>query len=102
MASYIATLLNITENANPEYACVPVDAKNHKDATKAAQDILDGDLHGLGWTSFRDEALWGKVQRVVVDVVFEDEHVKRSGKGNQRGTEGQDARFERYRKAAMV
>jgi hypothetical protein len=39
---------------------------------------------------------------VLVDVVSEDEHVKRSGQGNTRGSEGQDARFERFRKAAKV
>ena len=102
MANYIATILNVEAESNPEYACVPLEAKDHKAATKAAKDILEGDLHGLGWTSFSDPELWGKEQRVVVDVVSEDEHVKRSGKGNQRGSEGQDARFERFRKAAKV
>jgi hypothetical protein len=102
MANYIATILNVEAESNPEYACVPLEAKDDKAATKAAKELLTADPHGLGWTSFADPELWGKVQRVVVDVVSEEEHVKRSGKGNTRGSEGQDARFERFRKAAKV
>lgn len=99
---HIATLLRVEAEANPEYACVPIDAKSAKEAEKQAKAILDGDLHGLGWTSYKDDELWGKEQRVLVDVVEESEHVSRSGRGNQRGSEGQDARFARFRKAARV
>lgn len=102
MSTFIATLLNVEENSNPEYACISIEAENEQDAKAQAKDILAGELHhmGYGWASYRDTELWGKVQRVLIDVVPETDHVKRSGKGNQRGEEGQDARFERFRKAA--
>lgn len=96
------TVEDVTFGSNPEYACVPIEAKSMGDAKKQAQEILDGDLHGLGWTSFSDPDLWGKDMRVLVDVVAEDEHVKRSGRGNNPGNEGQVARFARYKKAAKV
>ena len=99
---FIATLLKAEPECNPEYACVPIEAEDDKEAKKQAQAILKGELRGLGWTSYGDTELWGKDLRVLVDVVPESEHVKRSGKGNQRGEEGQDARFARYRKAAKV
>lgn len=99
MATYVATLLNGRTEANPEYARVPIEAKDDKDAKKQAQAILDGDLHGLGWTSFADPELWGKELRVLVDVVTEDEARKRDGQGNTRGSEDQATRFARLRKA---
>ena len=104
MSIFIATLLNVEANCNPEYACISIEAEDEKDAEKQAEKILKGELHhmGYGWTSYRDEKLWGKEQRVLIDIVPEDDHVKRSGKGNSRGEEGQDDRFERFRKAAKV
>lgn len=98
--TYVATLLKAETDCNPEYARVPIEAKSAKDAEKQAQAILDGDLHGLGWTSFADPELWGKDLRVLVDVVTEDEALKRDGQGNNRGSEDQAARFARLRKAA--
>ena len=100
MATYVATLLKAEAESNPEYARVPIEAKDDKDAKKQAQAILEGDLHGLGWTSFADAELWGKELRVLVDVVTEDEARKRDGHSNTRGTEDQAARFARLRKAA--
>lgn len=89
---------DVTFGSNPEYACIEIEAKSLADARKQAEKILAGDLHGLGWTSYADAALWGKEQRRLVDVVEQSEHVKRSGQGNQRGEEEQDARFERFRR----
>jgi len=94
--SYIATLLRIEPNSNPEYALVPV-----PDESSGLEVLADKDLHGLGWTSYADTELWGKDLLVLVDVVSEEDHVRRSGKGNTRGSESQDARFERYRKAVL-
>ena len=104
MTTFIATLLNVESECSPEYSCIPIEAEDEKAAEKQAKAILEGELHhmGYGWSSYRDEALWGKPLRKLIDVVPEADHVKRSGRGNQRGEEGQNARFERYRKAAKA
>ena len=101
---YIATLLNIEPNCNPEYSFVPIEAEDEKEAEKKAKVILKGELHhvNLGWTSYRDTELWGKEQRVFVDVVTDEDHVKRSGRGNIRSTETQEERFARFRAAAKA
>ena len=68
MATFIATLLNIPAESNPEYARVPIEAKDEADAKKQAQKILKGDLRGLGWTSYADTKLRGKEQQGLVDI----------------------------------
>ena len=99
---FIATLLNIEKDCNPEVCWLSVEAEDELAAKKKAQEVLKGDLHGLGWTSHRDTELWGKEQRVLVDVVPESDDMKRRGRGNSSGEEGQDAREARFRKAAKV
>lgn len=102
-ASYDAqgnvTVEEVSFGSNPEYATVSIEAKSLKDAREQAEAILAGDLHGLGWTSYRDTELWGKELRKLVDVVKEEDHVKRSGKGNSGGTESQAEREARFRGA---
>ena len=102
MDSFVATLLNVEPESNPEICHLVIEAKDEKAAKKQAQEVLKGELRGLGWTSYRDPALWGKVQRVLVDVSSKEDDTRRRGQGNSSGTEGQDAREARIRKAAKV
>lgn len=108
--TYIATLLKVEANANPEYAWVVIEASTPAQARKVAEKALEAEhlsdegrewefWQNNGWISYRDPELWGKPVRKVVDVVEESEHVSRSGKGNRRGTENQAEREARFRKA---
>ena len=102
MAAFIATLLRVEPESNPEICHLSLDARDEKDAEQQAAAALKGDLRGLGWTSYPDTELWGKEQRVLVDVVPEADDIKRRGQGNSSGAEGQDAREARIRKAAKT
>jgi hypothetical protein len=102
MAKFVATLLNIMPESNPEECWLPVEAASVAAAKTKAAAVLDGELRGLGWRSYRDTALWGKVQRVLVDVVTAEDHRARCGEGNTRGSEGQNDHEARLRKAAKV
>ena len=96
MATFIATLLNVESECSPEEACVPIEADTLAKAKTEAAKILKGELHGMGfgWRSYTDTKLWGKEQRVLVDVVSQDEFASRS--------ETQTEHEARLRKAAKV
>lgn len=102
MATFVATLLKIDPESNPEEANVPIEAGTLAQAQKQAVALIKEKPAGLGWRSYRDAELWGKEQRVLVDVLPADEFEQRNGQGNTRGSEGQDAHEERLRKAAKV
>lgn len=78
MATFIATLLNVAVESNPEEACVPIEAGTLAQAQKQAAAITKEMPSGLGWRSYVDTALWGKEQRLLVDVLPEEEFAQRS------------------------
>lgn len=101
MPNFVATILDVKANSNPEYCYFALEAKDEAAAKKQAKAAMASGAC-KGWTSYRDVDLWGKVQTVLVDVVPEEDDVKRRGRGNNRGEEAQAEREERFRKAAKV
>ena len=94
MASFVATILRIEAESNAEEACVPIEAGTLAQAQKQAAVVIKEMPRGLGWRSYTDTKLWGKEQRVLVDVVSQDEFASRS--------ETQTEHEARLRKAAKV
>ena len=98
MPKFVAALLRVEKDSNPDICHLAIEADSLVRAEALALVALKGDLHGLGWTSYCDTALWGKEQTTLIDVVPEAEDISRRGRGNSRGSEGQDAREARIRK----
>ena len=80
MAKYVATLLRVEQNCNPEEAVVHFEEDGADKAKRHAANLIKGDnVHGLGWLSWGDPALWGKPLRKVLAVETEEDHEARVG-----------------------
>ena len=66
MAEFIAKVLKVEKDSNPEYAFVRVLAKSKEAATELALKEAKGGA-GWGWTSYGDADLWGKKKLEVVE-----------------------------------
>lgn len=70
MGTYRVSLLKVDANSNPEKHESVIEADSKKAAETRAQEMLDNP-GGLGWASYKDDALWGQVQRTIVGVTEE-------------------------------
>ena len=67
MAEYRVTLLWVKPNSNPEEHVSVIEADSQTEAKKKANTML-ASPPGLGWRSYADTNLWGKVQKKIVEI----------------------------------
>ena len=67
MAQFRVTLLRVETDSNPEEHVSIIEAKDTTTAQKIASGMLTNP-RGLGWRSWGDPSLWGKVQKKVVKI----------------------------------